>query len=113
MEFVVAAQRPGGSGCWSLDNRSLGMFQGRFPLGFKLALHRKDLGIALAVAEPQDLKLPISEAVAAMEASPIEAGFGEELLPALARRFRRSGWNPLHHWRSRAHGPWNLWAIDP
>ena len=54
MEFVVAAQRPGGSGCWALDNRPLAMLEGRFPLGFKLALHRKDLGIAIGAAAPQD-----------------------------------------------------------
>ena len=87
MEAVVAALRPGGAGSWALDNRSLGMLEGRFPLGFKLALHRKDLWIALGAAAAQDLQLPISEKVAAMEDCLIEAGFGEEDLSALVRWF--------------------------
>jgi len=87
MESVVAALRPGGAGSWALDNRSMAMLEGSFPLGFKLALHRKDLGIALGAAAAQDLQLPISEKVAAMEDSLIATGFGDEDLSALARWF--------------------------
>lgn len=87
MEAVVASLRPGAAGSWALDNRSLGMLEGRFPLGFKLALHRKDLAIALGAAADHKLQLPICEQVAAMEDRLIEAGFGEEDLSALARWF--------------------------
>lgn len=87
MEAVVASLRPGAAGSWALDNRSLGMLEGRFPLGFKLALHRKDLAIALGTAAALDLQLPICEQVAAMEDRLIEAGYGEEDLSALARWF--------------------------
>jgi 3-hydroxyisobutyrate dehydrogenase-like beta-hydroxyacid dehydrogenase len=78
MEAVVASLRPGAAGSWALDNRALGMLEGRFPLGFKLALHRKDLAIALGTAADQNLRLPICEQVAAMEDRLIEAGFGED-----------------------------------
>ena len=61
------------------------MLEGRFPLGFKLALHRKDLAIALGAAADHKLQLPICEQVAAMEDRLIEAGFGDEDLSALAR----------------------------
>ena len=59
--------------------------------------------------------LPSSEAVAAMEASLIEAGFGEQALSALARRFRRSGWNPLHYmrWRAMGVGSCGRWILRP
>jgi 3-hydroxyisobutyrate dehydrogenase-like beta-hydroxyacid dehydrogenase len=87
MEAVVASLRPGAAGSWALDNRALGMLEGRFPLGFKLALHRKDLAIALGTAAAQELQLPICEQVAAMEDRLIEAGYGEEDLSALARWF--------------------------
>jgi 3-hydroxyisobutyrate dehydrogenase-like beta-hydroxyacid dehydrogenase len=87
MEAVVASLRPGAAGSWVLDNRALGMLEGRFPLGFKLALHRKDLAIALGTAAAQELQLPICEQVAAMEDRLIEAGYGEEDLSALARWF--------------------------
>lgn len=87
MEQVVAALRSGAAGSWALDHRSTGMLEGHFPLGFKLALHRKDLAIALGAAEAKDLDLPISKRVAAMEDNLIEAGFGGEDVSALARWF--------------------------
>mgnify|MGYP000458768588 CR=1 FL=1 len=40
----------GAAGSWAIDNRSGNMIQNRYPLGFKVQLHRKDLTIALAVA---------------------------------------------------------------
>ena len=91
MEAVVAALRPGAAGSWALDHRSQAMVAGRFPLGFKLALHRKDLAIALGAAAAQDLQLPICGQVAAMEDSLIAAGYGDEDLAALARWFTSKG----------------------
>ena len=52
------------------------MLNGRYPLGFKLSLHHKDLGIALATAESVQLELPISAMVQAQEAELIKQGFG-------------------------------------
>jgi len=89
MAKVVAALRSGAAGSWALDHRSEGMLEDRFPLGFKLALHRKDLAIALGAAAANSLALPISERVAAMEDALIEAGFGEEDVSALSRWFQR------------------------
>jgi len=91
MEAVVAALRPGAAGSWALDHRSQAMVAGRFPLGFKLALHRKDLAIALGAAAAQDLQLPICGQVAAMEDTLIAAGYGDEDLAALARWFTSQG----------------------
>ncbi|MCP9916414.1 NAD(P)-dependent oxidoreductase [Cyanobium sp. ATX 6F1] len=85
LELVVEALKGGAAGSWALEHRSGAMLRGHFPLGFKLALHRKDLTIALAAAAAQELELPISARVAAMEDKLIEAGFGEEDLAALAR----------------------------
>ncbi|MCT0224808.1 NAD(P)-dependent oxidoreductase [Synechococcus sp. CS-1328] len=87
MELVRQALSGGAAGSWALEHRATGMLEGRFPLGFKLSLHRKDLAIALGAAAASDLNLPISERVAAMEDSLIEAGFGEEDVSALARWF--------------------------
>ena len=36
------------------------MLQGNYPLGFKLSLHRKDLGIALETANSVELDMPIT-----------------------------------------------------
>ena len=64
------------------------MLRGQFPLGFKLALHRKDLAIALEAAEAQQLELPVSRLVAAMEDALMADGHGDLDVSALARWFR-------------------------
>jgi len=63
------------------------MLEGNYPLGFKLALHRKDLAIAIATANAADLELPVSAQVAALEDALIARGHGDEDVSALARWF--------------------------
>ena len=87
METVLEALKPGAAGSWALEHRSANMLGGHFPLGFKLALHHKDLAIALEAARSESLELPISARVAAMEAELIDRGHGEEDVSALARWF--------------------------
>lgn len=90
MEQVCEALAAGAAGSWALENRAANMLSGHFPLGFKLALHRKDLGIALASAEQVGLELPLSALVAAIEDELLTAGHGNDDVSALARWFRRS-----------------------
>jgi 3-hydroxyisobutyrate dehydrogenase-like beta-hydroxyacid dehydrogenase len=85
---VVAALRGGAAGSWALEHRSAQMINDHYPLGFKLALHRKDLAIALEAAEAQQLELPVSRLVAAMEDSLLAEGHGELDVSVLARWFR-------------------------
>lgn len=87
-QHVVAALKGGAAGSWALEHRSSQMIHDHYPLGFKLALHRKDLAIALAAAEAQNLELPVSQLVAAMEDALIAAGHGDLDVSALARWFR-------------------------
>lgn len=87
-QHVVAALKGGAAGSWALEHRSSQMIHDHYPLGFKLALHRKDLAIALAAAEAQNLELPVSQLVAAMEDTLIAAGHGDLDVSALARWFR-------------------------
>ena len=91
MEALRRALAGGAAGSWALQHRSAGMVAGTFPLGFRLALHRKDLAIALAAAEATGLELPVCRTVAAMEDTLMDAGHGEEDVSALARWF---GLNP-------------------
>jgi 3-hydroxyisobutyrate dehydrogenase-like beta-hydroxyacid dehydrogenase len=88
MDALLAALRPGAAGSWALSHRADGMVQGHYPLGFKLALHRKDLAIAQQVAATVDLDLPICDVVAAMEDGLINGGHGERDVSALAEWFR-------------------------
>jgi 3-hydroxyisobutyrate dehydrogenase-like beta-hydroxyacid dehydrogenase len=90
MEQVCEALAAGAAGSWALDNRSAHMLNGHFPLGFRLALHRKDLGIALAAAAATGLELPLSALVAAIEDELLKAGHGNDDVSALARWFSRS-----------------------
>ena len=87
MPQVCAALVDGAAGSWALRHRAASMLAGDYPLGFKLALHHKDLAIALAAAAATGLQLPVCEQVAAMEAALMAAGHGEEDVSALARWF--------------------------
>ena len=85
---VVEALKGGAAGSWALTHRSDRMINDEYPLGFKLALHRKDLGIALASATEQQLELPVSQLVAAMEDQLMQEGHGDLDVSVLARWFR-------------------------
>jgi len=85
---VVQALKGGAAGSWALEHRSERMIHDHYPLGFKLALHRKDLAIALEAAEAQQLELPVSRLVAAMEDRLLASGHGALDVSALARWFR-------------------------
>ena len=87
LEPLVEALKGGAAGSWALEHRSGAMIRGAFPLGFRLALHRKDLAIALAEAAAAGLELPVSERVAALEDELLAAGWGDEDVAALARWF--------------------------
>jgi 3-hydroxyisobutyrate dehydrogenase-like beta-hydroxyacid dehydrogenase len=88
MPQLLDALRPGAAGSWALSHRADGMVQGHYPLGFKLALHRKDLAIAQQAAATVQLDLPISNQVAAMEDQLINSGHGERDVSVLAEWFR-------------------------
>jgi 3-hydroxyisobutyrate dehydrogenase-like beta-hydroxyacid dehydrogenase len=85
---VVEALKGGAAGSWALEHRSAQMINDHYPLGFKLALHRKDLGIALEAAAAQQLELPVTEQVAAIEDALLASGHGDLDVSALARWFR-------------------------
>ena len=87
MQQVVEALKGGAAGSWALNHRAEGMLAGQYPLGFKLALHHKDLGIALSSAESVQLELPISRLVQQQEADLMGLGHGDEDVSALHRQF--------------------------
>jgi 3-hydroxyisobutyrate dehydrogenase-like beta-hydroxyacid dehydrogenase len=89
MQTVCKALQEGAADSWALRHRAGGMLRGEFPLGFRLALHHKDLSIALAAAAEAGLELPVSERVAALEAELMAAGHGDDDVSALARWFDR------------------------
>ncbi len=93
-QAVVEAIRGGAAASWVLDNRSRNMIRNSYPLGFRLQLHRKDLGIALNAAESSGVALRLARLVADLEDHLIDEGFGDEDMSAIARRVRKeSQWD--------------------
>ena len=60
VDQVVEALGGGAAQSWVLANRSGRMIANDYPLGFKVALHRKDLGIALDLARELGAELPVA-----------------------------------------------------
>ena len=85
MERVIDALKSGAAGSWALEHRSNAMLEGTYPLGFRLSLHRKDLGIALDAARAVQLDLPVTTLVEQLELDLINGGHGDEDVSALHR----------------------------
>jgi 3-hydroxyisobutyrate dehydrogenase len=85
---VVDALGGGAAQSWVLANRSGRMLDNDYPLGFKVALHRKDLGIALDLAAQLGATLPVSALAAQLETGLIAGGHGDDDMSALARAIR-------------------------
>jgi 3-hydroxyisobutyrate dehydrogenase len=88
VEQVVAALSGGAAQSWVLANRSGRMLANDYPLGFKVSLHRKDLGIALELARETGTALPISALCEQIEAGLIENGHADDDMSAVARKIR-------------------------
>ena len=89
VEKVINALKGGAAGSWILENRSGRMIEDVYPLGFKIALHRKDLGIGLELAKDVGAALPVTAMAAVFEDGLIAQGHGDDDNSALARPIRR------------------------
>ena len=88
VEQLVSALGGGAAQSWVLDNRSGRMIDDEYPLGFKVALHRKDLAIALEMARRLGASLPASALVAELENGIIAKGHGDEDVSVVAHAVR-------------------------
>jgi 3-hydroxyisobutyrate dehydrogenase len=85
---VVAALSTGAAQSWVLANRSGRMLANDYPLGFRVALHLKDLGIALSMARETGTVLPVAALAAQLEAGLVAQGHADDDMSALARSIR-------------------------
>ncbi len=85
---LVTALSGGLAARFILTNRSARMIANDYPLGFRLALHRKDLGIVLELAHETGVTLPVTAMAAAFEDGLIARGHGDDDNSALARVIR-------------------------
>jgi 3-hydroxyisobutyrate dehydrogenase len=86
---LVEALSAGAAASWVLQNRAANMISDSYPLGFKVALHRKDLGIALDEAGRAGVPMEVAKLVAAQEQTLMADGHGDEDVSALARLPKR------------------------
>ncbi len=89
VERVLTALAGGAAGSWVRQNRSGRMIDDSYPLGFKIALHRKDMAIALDLARSIGAVLPVAALAATFEDGLIAQGHGDDDNSALARAIRR------------------------
>jgi 3-hydroxyisobutyrate dehydrogenase len=85
---VVEALSGGAAQSWVLANRSGRMLANDYPLGFKVALHLKDLGIALDLARQSGAVLPVAALAAQLETGLVATGHADDDMSALARAIR-------------------------
>ena len=82
---VIDVVGGGAAGSWFLARRGPTMVEGRYPLGFKVVLHQKDLRIVQAMAAARDARLPVVEMTRLHYQRLIEQGHGDEDISALFR----------------------------
>jgi 3-hydroxyisobutyrate dehydrogenase len=87
-EKVVTALSGGAARSWVLENRSGRMIDDDYPLGFRIALHLKDVTIALALAKEVGAALPVAALASQIEAGLVARGHGDDDNSALARAIR-------------------------
>ncbi|MBI4966143.1 MAG: NAD(P)-dependent oxidoreductase [Desulfomonile tiedjei] len=88
MEKVVEAISTGAAASWVLTNRSRNMIDNSYPLGFRVRLHQKDLGIALEAAKRLGVTLPVAAMMDQIETGLVTRGYGDEDVSAVARSIR-------------------------
>lgn len=88
VEAALSALAGGAAGSWGLVHRGPNVVRNDYPLGFRVRLHRKDLGIALDAARSLGAPLPLAALVEQWETGLIARGHGDEDVSAIARVVR-------------------------
>jgi 3-hydroxyisobutyrate dehydrogenase len=88
VDQLVQAMSGGAAQSWVLANRSGRMHDNEYPLGFKVALHRKDIGIALGLAAETGTVLPVSALFEQILGGLVGRGHGDDDVSAVARTIR-------------------------
>jgi len=85
---LVQALSGGAAKSWVLENRASRMIANDYPLGFKVALHLKDLMIALGLGRETGAALPVAALTSQIESGLVAQGYGDEDVSAVARTIR-------------------------
>jgi len=85
LDQVIDTVGGGAAGSWFLARRGPTMVRDQFPLGFKVRLHDKDLGIVQTIAAAHQVRLPIVEMTRLHYSRLMQDGHGDEDISALFR----------------------------
>lgn len=85
LDKVIEVTGSGAAGSWFVNHRGRTMVAGEYPLGFKLALHLKDLKICQRMAAARGGVLPLVDRTVQQYEALVEAGYGDEDISALYR----------------------------
>ena len=85
LDRVLAVVGSGAAASWFMTNRGTNFIENQYPLGFKLALHLKDLYICRTMAHALGGKLPVTEATIPQYEHLKQAGHGDEDISTLYR----------------------------
>lgn len=90
LEAAQQALAGGAAGSWVLTQRAGNMIRNHYPLGFRVRLHLKDLGIAREAARELGVPIPVAGYVEQLEVGLIKRGYGDEDISAIARAVREA-----------------------
>lgn len=85
LDQVIDVVGSGAAGSWFLAHRGPNMVKQRFPLGFKVSLHDKDLRIVQQMAAAHGAQLPVVEMTRVHYRRLMEAGYSDEDISSLFR----------------------------
>lgn len=85
LDKVIDVVGSGAAQSWFLTHRGPNMMRMSFPLGFKVALHDKDLNIVQQMAAAQGVQLPVVEMTRIHYRRLMDSGHGDEDISALFR----------------------------
>lgn len=85
LDQVIEVVGSGAAGAWFLTHRGPTMVRGQYPLGFKVALHDKDLAIVQQMAAAQGVQLPVVEMTRVHYRRLMQDGHADEDISSLFR----------------------------
>ena len=85
LDRVIEILGQGAGASWYFVNRAPFMLRGKYPAGFRVRLHDKDLHICRDMAARHGAKLPVVETTIADYAKLLAAGHGEEDISTIFR----------------------------
>jgi 3-hydroxyisobutyrate dehydrogenase-like beta-hydroxyacid dehydrogenase len=103
-ELVIDVLGRGAARCWAIENRGPRVIRRDFEPGFRVALHRKDLGIALELAREVAVPLPVAAQAREALSALVALGQEDDDVSALVTLYERNANVEVHARGNQADG---------